>query len=78
MKFGWAIGLLLVPYGSLIPGTSAGNPNDDAYIGQPDSTYDIAANPPRTDGVVSYNPYAPLPAPSAAPAMGNGAAAPAR
>jgi hypothetical protein len=60
MKYGWLLGLALVPYGSLVP-QSPGNPNGDAYIGQAGSVYDKAANPPRTAGVVTYNPYAPLP-----------------
>jgi hypothetical protein len=60
MKYGWLLGLALVPYGLLVP-QSPGNPNGDSYIGQPDSTYDKAANPPHTAGVVTYNPYAPLP-----------------
>ncbi len=76
MKLGWALGLLFLPYGALIPGPQAGNPNDDAYVGQAGSTYDVAANPPRTAGIVTYDPYAPLPAPPAAPGMGsNGATA---
>jgi hypothetical protein len=38
-----------------------GNPDGDAYAGSPSSVYDVAANPPRTAGVVSYDPMAPLP-----------------
>lgn len=67
------IGLFMVPYGALVP-QSPGNPNGDAYVGQPGSTYDAAANPPKTLGVVTYDPYAPLPpanpaAPGAMPAQ---------
>ncbi len=51
---------LWFPYGALIPGPS-GNPDWNAYAGQPGSTYDAAANPPQTVGMVSYDPYAPLP-----------------
>jgi hypothetical protein len=47
-----------------------GNPDGDAYIGTPGSTYDMAANPPRINGVVSYDPNAPLP--PSPPAMGLG------
>ena len=60
MKYGWMLGALLVPYSALVP-QSPGNPNGDAYIGQPGSVYDSAANPPKTNGVVTYNPMAPLP-----------------
>jgi len=70
MKFAPAIiGLLMIPYGGLVP-QSPGNPNGDPYAGQPGSTYDAQANPPKANGVVAYNPMAPLPtAPStAAPA----------
>jgi hypothetical protein len=43
-------------------GSSAGNPGGAAYAGSPDSVYDVAANPPRTIGTVSYDPNAaPLP-----------------
>ena len=54
------LGLLLLPYQALIP-SSDGNPNGQPYNGQAGSTYDAAANPPRTDSVVTYNPLAPLP-----------------
>ncbi len=40
---------------------NAGNPNGAAYFGAPGSTYDVAANPPRANGTVTYNPAAPLP-----------------
>jgi hypothetical protein len=40
---------------------NAGNPDDDAYAGSPQSVYDTAANPPRIIGTVSYDPNAPLP-----------------
>ena len=75
MKSGLMLGLgvLLLPYQALIP-TSDGNPNGQPYIGQAGSTYDAAANPPRTDSVVSYNPMAPLPAQPVATVGGNGSA----
>jgi hypothetical protein len=38
-----------------------GNPNGAAYLGSPGSTYDAAANPPRTNSVAKYDPAAPLP-----------------
>jgi len=38
-----------------------GNPNGAAYFGSPGSTYDVAANPPRANGVAMYDPRAPLP-----------------
>ena len=60
MKFAWALALLVVPYGALVP-QSPGNPNGDGYVGQAGSTYDASANPAKTVGTVSYNPYAPLP-----------------
>ena len=66
------IALLMVPYGGLVP-QSPGNPNGDPYAGQEGSTYDAKANPPKTLGVVAYNPLAPLPAQAstaAAPASG--------
>jgi hypothetical protein len=44
-----------------------GNPNGAAYFGSPGSTYDMAANPPRPNGSVQYDPQAPLP-PVIAPA----------
>jgi hypothetical protein len=70
MKYAWMLGLVMVPYGSLVP-QSPGNPNGDGYIGQPNSVYDSAANPAKTVGTVSYNPYAPLPAAdTAVPAPG--------
>ncbi len=40
---------------------SAGNPNNDAYIGSPDSVYETSANPARIIGSVAYDPNAPLP-----------------
>jgi hypothetical protein len=49
-----------------------GNPDGAAYAGTPGSIYDVAANPPRIVGTVSYDPYAPLPA---MPAMGTSGAA---
>ena len=38
-----------------------GNPNGAAYLGSQGSTYDAAANPPRANGAVQYDPVAPLP-----------------
>lgn len=38
-----------------------GNPDGAAYLGSPDSVYDTAANPPRANGAVTYDPMAPLP-----------------
>jgi hypothetical protein len=69
MKFAPVLALLVVPYGALVP-QSPGNPNGQSYAGQPGSTYDAAANPPKTVGTVSYDPYGPLPAtaPGAPPA----------
>jgi hypothetical protein len=61
MKHAWVLALLIVPYSALVP-QSPGNPNGDAYVGQPGSTYDASANPAKTVGTVTYNPYAPLPA----------------
>jgi hypothetical protein len=49
---------------------NAGNPDGDAYVGSPQSVYDTAANPPRANGTVSYDPNAPLP-PSMPPAVGS-------
>jgi hypothetical protein len=46
-----------------------GNPDGDAYAGSSQSVYDTAANPPRINGTVGYDPDAPLP-PSEAPAVG--------
>ena len=68
---------LWFPYGAFIPGPS-GNPDWNAYAGQPGSTYDAAANPPRTIGTVTYDPYAPLPAvtPSSPSGSANGAMPP--
>ena len=75
MKYAWLVGLALVPYGALVP-LSAGNPNGDSYVGQAGGTYDAAANPAKTNGTVTYNPLAPLPA--SAPATPPPAPAPAR
>jgi len=66
MKFGWLFAVMVVPYGMLVPQTP-GNPNGDAYAGQPGSVYDAAANPPQTIGVSHYDPYAPLPVGAATP-----------
>jgi hypothetical protein len=46
---------------------NAGNPDGAGYIGAAGSTYDTAANPPRANGSVSYDPNAPMP-PSMPPA----------
>lgn len=43
-----------------------GNPNGAAYAGTPGSVYDTAANPPRINGTVSYDPRAPMPPDAAA------------
>jgi hypothetical protein len=40
---------------------NAGNPNGAAYAGIAGSVYDTSANPPRTNGAVSYDPAAPMP-----------------
>jgi len=69
------LGLMVLPYQSLIP-SSDGNPNGLPYAGQPGSIYDAAANPPRTDSMVTYNPLAPLPQPPVATVGANGSAAP--
>ena len=50
-----------------------GNPDGDAYAGSPGSVYDVAANPPRMAGVVSYDPMAPLA--ETVPAMGTSGSA---
>lgn len=52
---------------------NAGNPDGDVYVGSPGGTYDSAANPPRTNGTVTYNPIAALPPDS--PAMGTSGSA---
>jgi hypothetical protein len=68
---GLVLGLVVLPYSSaFLPGL-AGNPDDQPYAGQSDSVYDSAANPPRTDGVVTYDPNAPLPKPADASPQGN-------
>jgi hypothetical protein len=77
MKYGWLLALVMVPYGALVP-QSPGNPNDASYAGQPGSVYDSAANPAKTNGVVSYNPMAPLPPTVAPTPVPPPAAAPAR
>ena len=51
-----------------------GNPNGAAYLGSPGSTFDAAANPPRANGVVAYDPRAPL-APALPPADRTGGSA---
>ena len=38
-----------------------GNPDGAAYAGTAGSVYNTSANPPRTNGAVSYDPAAPLP-----------------
>lgn len=50
-----------------------GDPNGAAYVGTTGSVYDSSANPPRTNGTVSYDPNAPI-APDAAIAAPSGAA----
>ena len=37
-----------------------GNPNGALYAGAAGSVYDSSANPPHINGVVSYNPAAPM------------------
>lgn len=65
--------LALVPYSWAFPGPD-GNPEHDAYAGQPGSVYDPAANPPQMLGTVTYNPdavtpqVAPIPQAQTAPA----------
>jgi hypothetical protein len=49
-----------------------GNPNGDAFVGAPDSLYNASANPPKTNGSVSYDPVGalppePLPSPNGSP-----------
>jgi hypothetical protein len=71
---GLSLGLMWFPYAAFIPGPAAGNPDQTPYNGQPDGVYDIAANPPKINGTVTYNPYAPLP-PAPANTLGtNGSA----
>ena len=52
-----------------------GNPDGAAYVGAAGGAYDSAANPPRTNGAVSYNPNAPL-APDTAAMTPSGGAMP--
>jgi hypothetical protein len=40
---------------------NAGNPNGVTYAGTAGSAYDSSANPPHTNGVISYDPVAPIP-----------------
>jgi hypothetical protein len=56
----FAVGILCLGL-SACASMSAGNPNNDAYIGSPDSVYDTSANPARIIGSVAYDPNAPLP-----------------
>jgi hypothetical protein len=53
-----------------------GNPDGAAYVGATGSVYEASANPPRTNGTVSYDPNAPIP-PDPAAAAPSGAAMPA-
>ena len=77
MKAGWILGVLMLPYaGAFLPGP-AGNPEREPYVGETGSVYDSAANPPRTDAVVTYDPNAPLPKPADNSAQANGGMAPA-
>ncbi|HEX3755691.1 MAG TPA: hypothetical protein VHV26_11520 [Rhizomicrobium sp.] len=56
-------------------GADAGNPNRAAYAGEAGSVYSTAANPPKTVGMVNYDPNAtpaptsdmPTPGPGSAP-----------
>ena len=79
MRHAWALALFIAPYSLMVP-QSPGNPNGQPYAGQPGSTYDQAANPPKTAGVVTYDPYAQLPpqagAPVSAPVTAPGAMPP--
>ena len=65
-------GLGLGLSGCALYAPSAGNPNGDAYLGNPGSSYEAAVNPARTVGEVAYSPSAPLPqtAQPAAPITG--------
>lgn len=58
-----AISLSACAYPWRVPmyGPSPGNPDHDAYAGEPGSSYDMAANPPMSPPPVAYNPQAPLP-----------------
>jgi hypothetical protein len=68
---GFLVGLTMLPYaGAFFPGPG-GNPDREPYAGESGGVYDSAANPPRTDGVVTYDPNAPLPKPADASAQGN-------
>jgi hypothetical protein len=51
-----------------------GNPNGAAYLGSPGSTYDVAANPPRANGMSKYDPGAPLPSVMSPADMASGSA----
>jgi hypothetical protein len=66
---------LWVPYGAFVT-KSAGNPDWDFYIGEAGSTYDAAANPAKTIGTVTYDPYAPLPTVNPTTASGSATGAP--
>jgi hypothetical protein len=58
---------------------NAGNPDGASYAGTSQSVYDTAANPPRANGAVTYDPNAPLPPllPTAVGTSGAAMAAPA-
>jgi hypothetical protein len=61
MKFAiFAAGMICLGL-SACASPNEGNPNGAAYFGSPGSTYDVAANPPRANGVATYDPSAPLP-----------------
>ena len=70
--------ILSLPYLTAFAPGAPGNPDRDPLVGQAGSTYDIKANPPQTIGVVSYDPYTPLP-PTVPPQLGtSGSASPQR
>jgi hypothetical protein len=47
-----------------LTGSGPGNPDAMAYAGSTESVYSVAGNPPKTIGVVSYDPSAVQAAPS--------------
>ncbi len=68
---------LWVPYGACCDEILREIPIGIHYAGQAGSTYDSAANPAQTIGVVAYcRPYAPLPATAPAAASAAAPAAP--
>jgi len=59
-----------------LAGSGPGNPDGTAYAGSADSAYSVAGNPPKTIGVVSYDPNAKQPAPLGVVATPEGDAVP--